>query len=147
MFFGLRNSTIFHMHETYKNNYKIIRDSRCFEIWFLARKVYYQTSLCNHDLSVVHSYHVHNPPNHRTEHGNFIFGMNMHICPQYMQIKSFLSIQCGISGTGHYSPVGGYHPGRDLVLVLDTARFKYPPYWVSLSDLYKSMQDSDPETG
>lgn len=24
---------------------------------------------------------------------------------------------------------GGYHPGRDMVLILDTARFKYPPHW------------------
>lgn len=32
-----------------------------------------------------------------------------------------------IAGDGHFSPLGGYHEGRDLVLILDTARFKYPP--------------------
>jgi hypothetical protein len=32
-----------------------------------------------------------------------------------------------IEGDGHFSPVGGYHAGKDLVLILDTARFKYPP--------------------
>ncbi|NJR43792.1 MAG: hypothetical protein HC767_15185 [Akkermansiaceae bacterium] len=24
------------------------------------------------------------------------------------------------TGDGHFSPIGGYHPGRDLVLILDT---------------------------
>ena len=24
---------------------------------------------------------------------------------------------------------GGYHAERDMVLILDTARFKYPPHW------------------
>ena len=33
------------------------------------------------------------------------------------------------TGDGHFSPVAGYHAGTDSVLVLDVARFKYPPYW------------------
>ena len=28
----------------------------------------------------------------------------------------------GQTGSGHFSPVAGYHPDRDLVLILDTAR-------------------------
>ncbi len=28
------------------------------------------------------------------------------------------------TGDGHFSPVGGYNQARDLVLILDTARFK-----------------------
>ena len=28
------------------------------------------------------------------------------------------------TGVGHFSPVGGYHPGRNMVLILDVARFK-----------------------
>lgn len=43
------------------------------------------------------------------------------------------------TGDGHFSPVGGYHEGLDLVLILDTARFKYPPFWVSLEQLWESM--------
>ena len=50
------------------------------------------------------------------------------------------------SGDGHFSPIGGYHPGRDLVLIMDVARFKYPPHWVSLSLLYKAMKQFDTET-
>ena len=51
------------------------------------------------------------------------------------------------AGSGHYSPVAGYHPGRDLVLILDTARFKYPPYWLSVTDLWNSMREIDTDTG
>jgi hypothetical protein len=30
----------------------------------------------------------------------------------------------GQTGDGHFSPIGGYHRGRDLVLLMDVARFK-----------------------
>jgi hypothetical protein len=33
------------------------------------------------------------------------------------------------TGDGHYSPIGGYHAPSDSVLILDVARFKYPPHW------------------
>lgn len=32
----------------------------------------------------------------------------------------------GQTGDGHFSPVGGFHRGRDLVLLMDVARFKCP---------------------
>lgn len=51
----------------------------------------------------------------------------------------------GQTGDGHYAPLGGYHRGRDLVLVLDVARFKYPPHWVPLPMLWEAMQPEDPE--
>jgi glutathione gamma-glutamylcysteinyltransferase len=53
----------------------------------------------------------------------------------------------GQSGSGHFSPLAGYHRGRDLVLVLDVARFKYPPHWVPLSQLHAAMRAVDPVTG
>jgi len=52
----------------------------------------------------------------------------------------------GQSGAGHFSPVGGYHEGSDSVLVMDVARFKYPPHWVPLEDLAKSMLQIDHDT-
>lgn len=55
--------------------------------------------------------------------------------------KTFLQ-----TGDGHFSPVGGYHAARDLVLILDTARFKYPPHWVPLPMLYEAMGPLDPVT-
>jgi glutathione gamma-glutamylcysteinyltransferase len=51
------------------------------------------------------------------------------------------------TGTGHFSPVGGYHVERDLALVLDVARFKYPPHWVPAERLWLAMQSVDPTTG
>ena len=51
------------------------------------------------------------------------------------------------TGSGHFSPIGGYHAARDLVLVLDVARFKYPPHWISAERLWQSMYAIDPATG
>ncbi|KAJ1417229.1 Phytochelatin synthase, partial [Ochromonadaceae sp. CCMP2298] len=36
------------------------------------------------------------------------------------------------TGDGHFSPVGGYCAEKDMVLIMDVARFKYPPHWVPL---------------
>ncbi|MDB4986460.1 MAG: hypothetical protein JWN04_1638, partial [Myxococcaceae bacterium] len=53
----------------------------------------------------------------------------------------------GQTGGGHFSPIGGYHAERDLVLILDVARFKYPPHWVPAERLWHAMQPLDPTTG
>lgn len=34
-----------------------------------------------------------------------------------------------------------------MVLIMDVARFKYPPHWIPLPLLHQSMQVIDPETG
>lgn len=34
-----------------------------------------------------------------------------------------------------------------MVLILDTARFKYPPHWVPLTQLYLAMAAVDSATG
>ncbi|OMP11135.1 Phytochelatin synthase [Corchorus olitorius] len=51
------------------------------------------------------------------------------------------------TGTGHFSPIGGYHAGKDMVLILDVARFKYPPHWVPLPLLWEGMNTIDKATG
>lgn len=51
------------------------------------------------------------------------------------------------TGTGHFSPLGGYHAGTDMVLILDVARFKYPPHWVPLPLLWEAMNTIDNATG
>lgn len=51
------------------------------------------------------------------------------------------------AGDGHFSPLGGYHELEDMVLILDTARFKYPPHWVPLAQLYQAMASVDAVTG
>lgn len=51
------------------------------------------------------------------------------------------------TGDGHYSPIGGYNMGRQLVLMLDVARFKYPSYWCDVRRLFDSLEDMDAVTG
>lgn len=51
------------------------------------------------------------------------------------------------TGDGHFSPIAGFHPGKDLVLIMDTARFKYPPHWIKVSLLLKAMNAQDKSTG
>jgi len=62
-------------------------------------------------------------------------------------IASYDRAALGQTGRGHFSPLGGYHPTRDLVLVLDVARFKYPPHWVPAERLWAAMRPLDPATG
>ena len=52
----------------------------------------------------------------------------------------------GQTGDGHFSPIGGYHAATDRILLLDTARFKYPPHWLSLELLFEAMRGLDPAT-
>ncbi|EPS73368.1 phytochelatin synthase 1, partial [Genlisea aurea] len=51
------------------------------------------------------------------------------------------------TGTGHFSPIGGYHAKSDMALILDVARFKYPPHWVPLTLLWEAMNTVDESTG
>lgn len=57
----------------------------------------------------------------------------------------------GQTGSGHFSPIGAYYPSidgkSDMVLILDVARFKYPPHWVSVDLLYQAMNTPDSLTG
>lgn len=50
------------------------------------------------------------------------------------------------TGDGHYSPIGGYNRKRDLILIMDVARFKYPPHWAPLELVYRSMKRLDSVT-
>jgi glutathione gamma-glutamylcysteinyltransferase len=61
-------------------------------------------------------------------------------------IASYARSAMGQTGTGHYSPIAGLHPQRELALVLDVARFKYPPHWVSMARLHQAMLAVDPDT-
>jgi len=62
-------------------------------------------------------------------------------------IASYDRAVMGQIGSGHFSPLGGHHAQRDLVLILDVARFKYPPHWVAAERLWRAMQPVDPATG
>ncbi|CAG9330565.1 unnamed protein product [Blepharisma stoltei] len=51
------------------------------------------------------------------------------------------------TGEGHYSPLGGYHSGTDMCLLLDVARFKYPAYWLPVPLMYEALERKDPASG
>lgn len=53
----------------------------------------------------------------------------------------------GQVGDGHLSPVAAYDAASDSVLVLDVAKFKYPPTWVPLDELLQAMRTTDPDSG
>ncbi len=62
-------------------------------------------------------------------------------------IVSYERRSLGQTGDGHFSPVGGFDAASDHVLVLDVARFKYPPHWIPVTALYAAMQPHDAATG
>lgn len=48
---------------------------------------------------------------------------------------------------GHISPLAAYDENLDKVLVMDVASFKYPPVWIPVNLLFKSISTIDSETG
>jgi glutathione gamma-glutamylcysteinyltransferase len=66
--------------------------------------------------------------------------------PKGIVVVSFSRSALGQTGDGHFSPIAAYHEGTDQVLVLDVARFKYQPYWVTVPDLFRSMLPLDTAT-
>jgi Phytochelatin synthase len=44
---------------------------------------------------------------------------------------------------GHISPLAAYDAKADRFLILDVARYKYPPVWVKASDLFDAMNTTD----
>lgn len=62
-------------------------------------------------------------------------------------VVSFSRKTLGQTGDGHFSPIGAFNKERNMALVLDTARFKYPSYFASADMLFESMKPIDKETG
>lgn len=53
----------------------------------------------------------------------------------------------GQTGDGHFSPIAGFDAATDQVLVLDTARFKYPAHWLPVELLCAAMRERDGDSG
>eukprot|EP00931_Biecheleriopsis_adriatica_P033518 TRINITY_DN19450_c0_g1_i1.p1 TRINITY_DN19450_c0_g1~~TRINITY_DN19450_c0_g1_i1.p1 ORF type:complete len:498 (-),score=68.99 TRINITY_DN19450_c0_g1_i1:297-1790(-) len=68
-------------------------------------------------------------------------------CEREFLVASYSRQILGQTGGGHFSPIGGYHEESDSVLIMDVARFKYPPHWTPLKELVRAMLCVDPETG
>ncbi|KAI8877282.1 Phytochelatin-domain-containing protein [Backusella circina FSU 941] len=62
-------------------------------------------------------------------------------------VLSFSRKTLGQTGDGHFSPIGAYNRANRSVLIMDTARYKYPIYWCPLEVVYESMTPIDKETG
>ncbi len=46
-------------------------------------------------------------------------------------------------GAGHFSPIAAYDIASDRFLILDVARYKYPPIWVKSVDLWNAINTLD----
>ena len=49
----------------------------------------------------------------------------------------------GPFGHGHFSPIGAYHAKKDSFLVMDVAKYKYPPVWISAQRLFDGISTWD----
>ena len=58
-------------------------------------------------------------------------------------IINYLRMAIGQERGGHISPLAAYEAKTDRFLILDVARYKYPPVWVAASDLFDAMNTPD----
>jgi Phytochelatin synthase len=58
-------------------------------------------------------------------------------------IVNYLRKSIGQERGGHISPLAAYDAKSDRFLILDVARYKYPPVWVTASDLFTAMNTTD----
>ena len=58
-------------------------------------------------------------------------------------VVNYLRKTLGQERGGHISPLAAYDEKADRFLILDVARYKYPPVWVSASDLFDAMNTID----
>ncbi len=55
-------------------------------------------------------------------------------------LANYIRTQVGQKGDGHWSPIAAYDEGSDSFLILDVARFKYPPAWIDAKAMIGSMR-------
>ncbi len=58
-------------------------------------------------------------------------------------LVNYLRKAIGQERGGHISPLAAYDAKSDRFLILDVARYKYPPVWVTASDLFAAMNTTD----
>ena len=62
-------------------------------------------------------------------------------------IVNYLRKALGEEIGGHISPLAAYDAKADRFLILDVARYKYPPVWVKTADLFAAMNTPDAANG
>jgi hypothetical protein len=63
--------------------------------------------------------------------------------PGHFVIVNYLRNAIGQEKFGHISPLAAYDAEVDRFLILDVARYKYPPVWVTAADLFNAMNTAD----
>ena len=58
-------------------------------------------------------------------------------------IVNYLRKAIGQERGGHISPLGAYDAETDRFLILDVARYKYPPVWAKADELFAAMNTTD----
>jgi Phytochelatin synthase len=58
-------------------------------------------------------------------------------------VVNYLRKAIGQEKGGHISPLAAYDAEADRFLILDVARYKYPPVWVRAADLFAAMNTTD----
>ena len=63
--------------------------------------------------------------------------------PGHFVIVNYLRKAIGQERGGHISPLAAYDAETDRFLILDVARYKYPPVWVKAPDLFNAMNTTN----
>jgi hypothetical protein len=63
--------------------------------------------------------------------------------PGHFVIVNYLRKTLGEQVGGHISPLAAYDGKADRFLILDVARYKYPPVWVKTADMFAAMNTPD----
>ncbi len=63
--------------------------------------------------------------------------------PGHFVIVNYLRKAMGEETGGHISPLAAYDAKADRFLILDVARYKYPPVWVKTADMFGAMNTPD----
>ena len=58
-------------------------------------------------------------------------------------LVNYVRSEVGQLGDAHWSPIGSYSEKDDAFLILDVAKYKYPPAWVPTERLFDAMATED----
>jgi hypothetical protein len=69
--------------------------------------------------------------------------------PQHYLLVNFsrATLSDDNAGGGHFSPLAAYNGTADDLLLMDVARYKYPPFWVGTELLWSAMATTDTSSG
>jgi hypothetical protein len=67
--------------------------------------------------------------------------------PNNFVLVNYLRSAIGQERGGHISPIAAYDEESDRFLILDVARYKYPPVWVRAEELWQAMTTVDSTSG